>query len=210
VFIVGLTGGIGSGKSTVGGLLRGLGVDVLDADEVARECVRSGTPVLAAIVERFGPQVLTSDGELDRSLVAELVFFDDAARHDLETLVHPCVRTGLETRLAALRTAPEPPLLVVVEHPLLVETDAHELVDAVVVVDAPLDLRVARVVAARGLRPDQVIARARAQASDEVRRTAATYLLPNDGDVDALRASVATLLASLRIDAQQARDGSDR
>jgi len=198
VQVVGLTGGIGSGKSTLAEGLRAQGVPVIDADEVARRCVAPGTPGLTAIVGRFGADVLSADGSLDRARLAGLVFADQVAREDLEAITHPCIRESIDEDVAALQASAEPPDLVVVEHPLLVETGGHERVDVVVVVEAPMDLRIERLVATRGMAVTEVRARIAAQADDARRRAFADHVVINDGDVAALRAQVPSLLERIR------------
>ena len=197
MLVVGLTGGIGSGKSVLAAALSDLGVPVIDADEVARRCVAPGTTGLAAIVERFGPDILLSDGSLDRAGLARRVFSDAAARRDLEAITHPCVRAGIDAGLASLRARTDPPPLVVVEHPLLVETGGHTRVDSVVVVEAPVDVRVARLLAGRGMSEDEARSRISAQADDAQRRAVADHVVVNDGDLDALRSEAQRLLSRL-------------
>lgn len=196
--VVGLTGGIGSGKSTAAAAMAERGVPVIDVDELARACVRPGSPVLAAIVERFGSAVLAADGSLDRAALAGLVFDDPAARADLEALTHPCVRAALASELSRLRTSAEPPPTVVVDHPLLVESGASADVDLVVVVEAPLPLRLERLARDRGMSEAHARARMAAQADDAARRTVADVVLVNDGDRAALEAQVAELVGRLR------------
>ena len=197
MLVVGLTGGIGSGKSSVAGEVARLGVPVIDADVIARRCVSRGTPALAAIVERFGREVLREDGELDRSALAAIVFSDTSARRDLEAITHPCIREGIDADLAALAGSATPPFAVVIEHPLLIETGSHERVDRVVVVESPVETRVARLVVERGM--DEVDARARiaAQTDDATRRASADTVIVNDGDLADLRAAARDLVADL-------------
>ena len=196
--VVGLTGGIGSGKSTVAALLRDRGVPVVDADAVARDCT-DRADVLAGIRDRFGAGVLDPGGRLDRPALARIVFADPVARRDLEALTHPCIRAGIAARIAALAGMVPTPRLVVVEHPLLLETDAVDRVDTVVVVEAPLELRVARTVAGRGLPEDDVRARAASQVQDDVRRAAADHVIRNTGDRADLAAAVDALLSTLGV-----------
>lgn len=196
--VVGLTGGIGSGKSTVGAAMAALGVPVIDVDALARDCVHPGSTVLVAIVERFGREVLAEDGTLDRAALAAVVFADPTARADLEGLTHPCVRAALEDELARMRTRPAPPPVVVVDHPLLVESGATADVDLVVVVEAPLPLRLERLVRDRGMPEGHALARIAAQADDAARRAAADVVLVNDADRAALTAQAADLVDRLR------------
>ena len=195
--VVGLTGGIGSGKSAFAAVLRDLGLPVVDADVVARRCVAPGTPGLAAIVERFGVGILMSSGELDRAGLARIVFGDDEARRDLEAITHPCIRAGIQDDLAALRSADAPPAVAVVEHPLLVETGGHARVDTVVVVEAPMEARVARLISGRGMTGDEARSRIAAQADDAARRAVADHVIVNAGDLDDLRAEALQLVARL-------------
>jgi dephospho-CoA kinase len=167
VLVVGLPGGIGSGKSTLADAFAALGVPVIDADLVARGCVAPGSAGLAAVAARFGPDVLLPDGSLDRGALAAIVFADVAARRDLEVITHPCIREGIDRALARLRELPAPPELVVVEHPLLVESGAHLRVDRVVVVEAPLEQRLRRLVADRGMVEDDARARIAAQVEPQ-------------------------------------------
>ncbi len=187
--LVGLTGGIGSGKSTVARMLAERGAVVIDADAIAREVVEPGTDGFDEVVERFGDDVLAGDGSLDRDAVAAIVFDDDDARADLNAIVHPRVGEEIGRRLAALN-ADGHVALAVVDVPLLVESGAAAGYDAVIVVTAPQELRVERLVRDRGMDPDDVRARIAAQASDEERRAVATHVIENDGDLAALEARV--------------------
>jgi dephospho-CoA kinase len=198
VHVVGLTGGIGSGKSTLAGALRAQGVPVIDADEVARRCVAPGTPGLVAVVERFGSGVLLADGSLDRTRLAAIVFADASARKDLEAITHPCIAQGIADDVAALAVRADRPDVVVIEHPLLVETGAHVRVDVVVVVETPLELRVERLIATRGMGEADARARIAAQADDAQRRAIADHVVINDGDLSALRAEAGPLLEEIR------------
>jgi dephospho-CoA kinase len=188
---IGLTGGIGSGKSTAARRFAQLGALVIDADAVAREVVEPGTDGLAAVVAEFGPRVLDGSGRLDRPALAALVFADDVARERLNGILHPRIRARVAERIAA---AP-PGTVVVQDVPLLVETGQADAYDLVVVVEAPADLRVQRLVRDRGLPAEQARARMAAQASDEQRRAAADVVLVNDGTPDDLRAKVDRLWA---------------
>ncbi|MGY1672862.1 dephospho-CoA kinase [Geodermatophilus sp. SYSU D00710] len=178
---IGLTGGIGSGKSTVAALLAARGAVVVDADRIAREVVEPGTPGLAAVVDAFGPQVLTADGALDRAALASIVFRDPDARARLDGIVHPLVRARAREVIAQ---AP-PDAVVVQDVPLLVETGQAGHHDLVLVVEADLGTRVARL-ALRGLGEDDARARIAAQATDEQRRAVADVVLDNSGAPEAL------------------------
>ncbi len=182
---IGLTGGIGSGKSTVAGLLAARGARIVDADRIAREVVEPGTPGLDAVVAAFGSDVLAPDGALDRPALAAVVFADPDARRRLDGIVHPLVRA----RAAELVAAAPPDAVVVQDVPLLVETGQAGSYDLVLVVEADLDTRVRRLVG-RGLSEDDARARIAAQATDEQRRAAADVVLDNSGTVGDLEAQV--------------------
>ncbi|MDA3023707.1 MAG: dephospho-CoA kinase [Actinomycetota bacterium] len=211
MLVVGLTGGIGSGKSSLAAELTALGVPVVDSDEVARRCVEPGAPALAAIVDRFGTEILAPDGSLDRAALAALVFVDADARRDLEAITHPCIRAGVDADLEALRVRADRPSVAVVEHPLLVETGGHARVDVVVVVEAPTEDRIARLVRARGMTEAAARDRMAAQADDATRRAVADHVVVNDGDRDALASHAARLLAVLQAaaDVAKASDAAD-
>ncbi|NEK96233.1 dephospho-CoA kinase, partial [Modestobacter muralis] len=165
---IGLTGGIGSGKSTVAALLAERGAQVVDADRIAREVVEPGTPGLAAVAAEFGEGVLAADGALDRGALASIVFGDTAARARLDGIVHPLVRA----RAAELVAAAPADAVVVQDVPLLVETGQAGSYDLVLVVEADPDTRVQRLVG-RGLSAEDARARMASQASDEERRAVA-------------------------------------
>lgn len=190
---VGLTGGIASGKSTVSSILRELGAVVIDADQIAREVVAKGTPGLAAVVEAFGPEMLTPDGELDRPRMGALVFGDEAARRRLEGIVHPLVFE----RYAELETAAPADAIVVHDIPLLVESGRAEEFDAVIVVDAPEEIQLERMVRDRGWTEEEGRSRIAAQASREQRRAVATYLIENTGTREDLRRAVVDVFDDL-------------
>jgi len=182
---VGLTGGIASGKSLVAAELAARGAIIIDADVLAHEVVEPGTPALAAIVERFGPQIL-SDGQLDRSRLAEMVFADPVARRDLERIVHPAVRA----RAAELERAADPAAVVVHVIPLLVETGQQEDFDVVVTVDVDHETQIRRLMARNGFSLAEAESRIAAQASREARLAASDVVVDNTADVDLLRAQI--------------------
>ncbi|HET8716176.1 MAG TPA: dephospho-CoA kinase [Nocardioidaceae bacterium] len=190
---VGLTGGVASGKSTVSAVLAELGAVVIDADLLAREVVAPGTEGLAEIVEAFGTEVLTDDGELDRPAMGARVFADEPARRRLEGIIHPRVRA----RAAELEAAAPPGSVVVHDIPLLTETGQADTFDAVVVVDVPVETQVQRMVDARGMSEVDARARVAAQASREQRRAVATYVIDNSGTREDLRERVAEVFAEL-------------
>jgi len=185
VLRIGLTGGIGSGKSTVSRLLAGHGAVIVDADVIAREVVEPGTPGLEAVVEAFGSEVLTPDGSLDRPALAGVVFGDPDARRRLDAIVHPLVRA----RATEVAAAAPPGAVVVNDVPLLVETGQAAAYDLVLVVEADPETRVARLVQ-RGLTAEDARARMAAQASDEQRRAVADVVLDNSGTENELAAQV--------------------
>ncbi|MCU0311665.1 MAG: dephospho-CoA kinase [Acidimicrobiales bacterium] len=188
---IGLTGGIGSGKSTVSAALAERGAQVIDADAVVRELQQPGRPVLAAMVDRFGPAILHPDGSLDRQAVADIVFNDAAALKDLNAIVHPAVGAEILARLAA---AEERGGIIVLDVPLLVENDAIE-VDAIVVVDTDPEIAVERLIAHRGFDAADARARMARQATREERLARADHVVRNDGDLDHLDAEVERLWA---------------
>jgi len=194
---VGLTGGIASGKTTVADLLAERGALLIDSDVLAREVVEPGTPGLAAVVERFGPGVLTPDGRLDRPALGRLVFGGEgstAARRDLEGVVHPAVRA----RAAELEAAAGPARVVVHVIPLLVETGQAGSFDLVVVVDVDPAVQRARLLARDGLDAESADARMAAQASREERLAAADVVVDNSGSREDLVRHVDDLWRRIR------------
>jgi dephospho-CoA kinase len=191
---VGLSGGIGSGKSTVSARLAELGAVLIDADRLAREVVEPGTPALAEIADRFGPGVLTPDGSLDRAALGALVFAgsDPSARADLEAITHP----RIAQRTAALVAAAPADAVVVHDIPLLVEQDRSVDYALTVIVDVEAAERLRRLVQLRGMDPDQARSRIAAQADDGARARAADVLLPNRGTTEQLHAAVTELWAT--------------
>jgi dephospho-CoA kinase len=201
---VGLTGGIASGKSAVADELAARGAVVVDADVLAREVVEPGTPGLAAVVERFGPSVLTEDGRLDRAGLGRLVFADEAARRDLERIIHPAVRA----RAAEIERQAAADAVVVQVIPLLVETGQAKDFDLCVVVDLDPQTQLARLQARNGLSRADAEARVSAQASREQRLAAADRVLHNAGSRADRRAQVDRLWDELRAASQPG--GPDR
>jgi dephospho-CoA kinase len=178
---MGLTGGIGSGKSTVSRLLAERGAVIVDADQIAREVVEPGTPGLAAVVDAFGQDVLAADGSLNRPALAAIVFADPEARGRLDGIVHPLVRA----RAGEVEAQAAPDAVVVHDIPLLVETGQAGSYDLVLVVEADPEIRVQRLVG-RGLSEDDARARIAAQATDEQRRAVADVVLDNSGTPEQL------------------------
>lgn len=189
--LVGLTGGIGSGKSLAADLLAAHGATVIDADVLARAVVAPGTPGLAAVADRFGDGVLRPDGALDRAALGRVVFGDPQARRDLEAIIHPAVRA----RAAALTAAAPDGALVIQVIPLLVETGQQDDFDLVVVVDVDPAVQLSRITLRDGLTRPEAEARIRAQATRDARLAAADVVLPNNGTPEDLAAAVGRLWA---------------
>ncbi len=194
MLLVGLTGGIGSGKSTVAAMLERRGAVVLDADEFARRALDPGRPGHARVVEEFGSSVVGPDGSVDRAALAGTVFRDPDARRRLEAIVHPEVARLLQDALEPYRDTDR---VVVYAVPLLVENHLESMFDLVVVVTAPEEVRIRRLVA-RGMAEDDVRARIRAQLSDSERQAVADVVVANDGSRDDLNRRVETLWEELR------------
>lgn len=186
MLMVGLTGGIGSGKSEVARRLAEHGAIIIDADALAREVVAPGTDGLAEVVAAFGPEVLTPEGAMDRAKVAKLVFGDDTKRRRLEAIIHPRVRERTTRMIAA---AP-PDAVVVNDVPLLVESKLANNFDLVIVVLASEEVRLARLVNGRGMAEEEARARFAAQATDEQRRAVADVEIVNEGTLDELKSTV--------------------
>jgi dephospho-CoA kinase len=189
---VALTGGIASGKSMVAAVLAARGAIIIDADVLAREVVEPGTPALAAIIDRFGEQVV-AEGRLDRARLAQIVFADSLARRDLERIVHPAVRA----RAAELEQAAGAAAIVVHVIPLLVETGQQGDFDLVVTVDVDHETQIQRLAARNGFTRAEAESRIAAQASREDRRSAADFVVDNTGSVTRLREQIDALWAEL-------------
>ncbi|MFD4116987.1 dephospho-CoA kinase [Streptomyces niveus] len=183
---VGLTGGIGAGKSEVSRLLVSYGAVLVDADRIAREVVEPGTPGLDAVVDAFGPGVLTAEGRLDRPKLGALVFADDDKRATLNAIVHPLVRS----RSVELESAAGEEDIVVHDVPLLVESELTGLYDMVVVVDASPGTQLDRLVRLRGMAESEARSRMAAQATRERRTAAADLVIDNDGPLEKLEPQV--------------------
>ncbi len=192
--LVGLTGGIGAGKSTVAERLRIRGAVIIDADEVARAVVEPGEPAFDALVERFGSEIIGPDGRLDRAALAKRAFADDAARTALDEITHPAIATEFTRRM--MRAPAD--AIVVCDVPLLVESDsaATRGYEAVIVVEAPRETRLERL-GQRGVDRADAEARMAAQATDAQRREVATYVIDNAGDPARLDAQVDEVWADL-------------
>ena len=187
--VVGLTGGIASGKSTVALMLRELGATVIDADQIAREVVALGSDGLRELVTTFGPEILDAGGALDRAKLGDIAFADPNARQKLNAILHPRIGRLSMERIAAAQRGPSP--YVVYEAPLLVETGAHRGLQALIVVSASEALQLARTIRRDGLDEPAARARLAAQLPLSAKVEAADYVIVNDGDLDALRAETA-------------------
>jgi dephospho-CoA kinase len=202
MLLVGLTGGIGSGKSTVARLLAERGAVVLDADSFAREAVLAGSPGFDEVVSRFGDGLVGRDGELDRAALAALVFADESARHDLESIVHPEVRRAIAERISENAGSDR---VVVLESPLLIETGTNRDCDVVVIVATPPEAQISRLMSA-GMNETDARARMAAQSTLEEKATQADVVLDNEGTLDELEAQMDSLWADLRDRALVARE----
>jgi dephospho-CoA kinase len=191
VLAVGLTGGIGSGKSAVADLLVARGALLIDADQVARDVVTPGGPAYQPLIDRFGPGIVAGDGTIDRPALAAVAFSDDANRADLNAITHPAIGVAM---IGALEAQAETDQIVVLAIPLLTALHRETMkLDKVVVVDCPTDIALQRLLSQRGMDRADAEARIRAQISREERKENADYVLDNSGDRASLETGVADL-----------------
>ena len=196
MFVIGLTGGIGTGKSTVSGLLKELGAEVIEADKVAHEAYEPGTPGWQEVVEAFGEGILDADGRIDRKALGGIVFGDEEARKRLNAITHPIVRRLLEERIIGLERIGT--RVAVVEVPLLIEAIKQQsqwtkMLDEIWVVTAPAEQVIARVQARSGLDETAIRARIESQATEQERIEYADAIIDNSGSLERLRCEVTNL-----------------
>jgi len=194
MILVGLTGGIGSGKSTVSAMLAEHGAVIIDADALARELQAPGSPVLERMAERFGQHIIRDDGSLDRAAVAAIVFNDEVSLKALNDIVHPALGVEITSRIEQARGTDD---VVVLDFPLLAERPRPGL-GATVVVDVPVETAVERLVASRGMTEDDARARIANQVSRDERLAIATHVIENSGDLSALSQQVNALWDELK------------
>jgi dephospho-CoA kinase len=195
VKVIGLTGGIASGKSTVSSMLRELGAEIIDADRVAREVVEPGEPALEEIARRF-PGVVGPDGNLDRAKLGERIFAAPSERQALNAIIHPRIRQRVEEKTRAL--AGRGVDLVIYDAPLLIENRLHEGMDGVILVAAPRELQLERLMARNGLTREQAEARVASQLPLEEKRRHATWVVENDGRLEQTRERVEEIWREIR------------
>jgi dephospho-CoA kinase len=193
MLIIGLTGGIGSGKSTVSHHFESLGVPVIDADIITRELVAPGQPALQEIAQQFGPDILLADGTLDRAQLRQRVFEHDDERKKLEAILHPRVRESMRQRVTTLRDSNPPPPYCILSIPLLIESGWTELIQRVLVVDASPTQQRQRASQRDGLNMEQINAVISSQVDRDTRLAAADDIIHNDADIAALHAQIDTL-----------------
>lgn len=193
--VIGLTGGIATGKSTVAAILTEMGVPVIDADQVAREVVEPGQPALARIVEAFGPEVLDGAGRLDRAAMRRRISHDPQARQALEAITHPAIREAIGQRLVELAQSGAP--AAVVEAALLVETGSYRLYPKLIVVTCPPELQLARLLARDSTHEADARALIAAQLPLADKEAVATHVIRNEGDLEELRRHVRDVWAQI-------------
>ncbi len=204
MILVGLTGGIGAGKSTVSPMLAARGAVIVDADQIARDLQSAGSPLLAEMAARFGDHIITADGALDRAAVAAIVFNDKGALEDLNAIVHPAMQVEIQRQIDLNRDTDN---VVVLDFPLLGENPREGLV-ATVVVDVDPEIAVRRLVEFRAMPADDARARINSQISRADRLARATHVIDNSGDLAALEPQVDALWAELAELAAATTDGS--
>lgn len=181
--LIGLTGGIGSGKSTIARRLSERGAVVVDADQLARDAVAVGTPGLEAVAKQFGDALIAADGSLDRAALGRIIFADSAARRRLNAIVHPAVRELSQRRFRAAAEA-DPDAIVVYDVPLLAEARAREEFDLIIVASAPADIRIDRLQQLRAMAPEEARNRVAAQASEAERLSIADVVIDTGGTLE--------------------------
>ncbi|RVU85692.1 dephospho-CoA kinase [Leucothrix sargassi] len=190
---VGLTGGIGSGKSTVAKALQAKGITLVDADQIAREVVQPGEVALTEIAKAFGQDILLTDGNLDRAALKQRIFSDSQAKSELESILHPLIRQRILSRVDEAQDTP----YVVADIPLLVENNYPQYFDRVVVVDCPVETQIARVQARDEMSEAQIRGIIASQATREQRQAAATDIIVNSGDLESLKMQIEKLHETL-------------
>lgn len=196
---LGLTGGIGAGKSTVSSMLGQLGAVIIDADAISRQLLSPGSALLDRVVEAFGPQILTEAGELNRPALAQLIFADEGQRQLLNSMVHPAVRARSQELAEAAMAEPGFSGIIVEDIPLLTETGQAPRFDGVILVEAERSVRLDRLVQGRGMSLADAQARMDAQASDEQRRAIASWVIDNSGSLEDTRRQVEELWGQLLV-----------
>lgn len=194
--ILGLTGGIATGKSTVTGMLRERGIPVIDADQIAREVVEPGKPAYEAIVRHFGREILLEDGQIDRKALGEIVFSDETQRQKLNAIVHPEVRRVMREEAEAAEAGGAP--IVFMDIPLLFESKLQHMVEKIVVVYAPADMQLARMIERDELEEEQAQKRLRAQLPIDQKKMEADFLIDNSTSREETERQVEKMLAAIR------------
>jgi dephospho-CoA kinase len=203
VVVAGLTGGIATGKSTVAAIFEKAGARLIDADRIARESVRKDSPAYREILAHFGAEVLQENGELDRKRLAAVIFGDPAEQRALERIVHPRVKEEIDLGIERVRRQ-APDALIIVDIPLLYEAGMQHGLDAVIVVYAPENLQIERLMARDALTRPEAVARIRAQMPIESKRALATYLIDNSGSLESTRAETLEVYRQLTSTAHRA------
>lgn len=193
---IGLTGGIGSGKSTVAKLLMKHGFAIIDADKIAREIVEPGQPALAELALQFGEEILNEDGSLNRQALANIAFANEDNRLALNTITHPRINARTEEMFSEAETAGK--AVAVWDMPLLIDLGFQDRVDSVIVVDVDADTRLRRLIKHRGLDEADARRRIASQTDDETRRQAADYLVDNNGDISLLEPQIIKIVEDIR------------
>ena len=188
MLVIGLTGGIGSGKSTVADIFAELGIPIIDMDRIARQIVAPGQPALQQIIHTFGENLIDADGQLNRQLLSTIIFDSAEKRHQLEAILHPIIRQETERQLAELKAA-----YCIVVIPLLLESDQRALVDRILVVDTPESLQISRTMRRDGISASQVEKILASQVDRKSRLSAADDIINNAGGLDDLRQQVNNL-----------------
>jgi dephospho-CoA kinase len=190
MLIIGLTGGIGSGKTTVSNLFKNLGVQIIDTDVIARELVDNDHSVLEEITDAFGKIILDDDGLLDRNILAKIVFSQEHKKQQLEKILHPKIRTKVEKAIKVYREKPDQPQYIIVVIPLLFETNFHQLIDKILVVIANEENKIKRIIQRDGRAPEDILSIIKSQVSDSKRISEADDIIENNSDIKELETKI--------------------
>jgi dephospho-CoA kinase len=190
MLIIGLTGGIGSGKTTVSNLFKNLGVPIIDTDVIARELVDNDHSVLEEITDAFGKSILDDDGLLDRNILAKIIFSQEHKKQQLEKILHPKIRTKVEKAIKIYRAKPNQPQYIIVVIPLLFETNFHQLIDKILVVIANEENKIKRIIQRDGRTPEDILSIIKSQVSDSKRISEADDIIENNSDIKELETKI--------------------